>query len=174
MQSASRFFFRLDAWDLGPVESSILASLPSSPNRYSPMKDPRQAMERSRRVLQSMIKRGTLDRKEAARQYTVFWKNYLDDLKLRFPAASARDTARDRAPYFTEYVRQMLVKNYGAQRVYTGGLTVHTTLDLRQQAVAQKLVHETVQRQNAIAMRGNRAALRDLDMTIGRTEFRSG
>ena len=42
------------------------------------------------------------------------------------------------APYFVDYVLQQLIERFGEQRVYTGGLRVYTTLDLRWQQAAEK------------------------------------
>ena len=44
------------------------------------------------------------------------------------------------APYFIEEVRQHLEKEYGVARLYEEGLSVHTTLDARLQAAANKAV----------------------------------
>ena len=41
------------------------------------------------------------------------------------------------APYFVEYVRQLLVAKYGESMVYKGGLQIYTTLNLEMQKAAE-------------------------------------
>ncbi len=48
--------------------------------------------------------------------------------------------------YFAEYVRQWLVKEFGSEGVYTGGLRVYTTLDLNMQKAAYDAVTTTLDR----------------------------
>ena len=57
------------------------------------------------------------------------------DLTRAEPVVLAERTVRSNtvAPYFLEEVRQHLEKEYGAERLYEQGLTVHTTLDARLQ-----------------------------------------
>ena len=172
VQSAARFFFDTDAALVGPIESAILASLPSAPSRYSPRREPREAMRRSRNVLSAMISNGTINGDIAMKAYETFWKNYIDELYLHFPTASVRDVGIDKAPYFTEYVRQNLIKQYGEDVVYKGGLIVHTTLDMRQQTIAQNLITESVQKQNKIAVWRNQRAMQNL-MLLGKERYKS-
>jgi membrane peptidoglycan carboxypeptidase len=44
------------------------------------------------------------------------------------------------APYFVEYMKDLLVTEYGEQMVYRSGLRVTTTLDLRMQSAAESAV----------------------------------
>ena len=43
-------------------------------------------------------------------------------------------------PYFVEYVTQLLVNKYGEKTTFNGGLRVFTTIDLSEQAHAEKVV----------------------------------
>ncbi len=96
-----------------------------------------------------------MDPESARADFQRCWGSYLEDLRLRFPEAGVRATAMDRAPYFTEYIRQMLVKQYGERRVYAGGLVIETTLDLKQQEMAQRELSDAIRRQNIISLRHN-------------------
>lgn len=164
VKSAARFFFNSDAGQLGLIESAILASLPSAPNRYSPIKAPKEAMRRSLDVLSAMIVNGMVNGETVMTAYDIFWRNYIDGLHQHFPTANVRDIGTSKAPYFTEYIRQILVKNYGEEAVYRGGLIIHTTLDMRQQAIAQKLVSEAVLKQRKLSDYRNRKAIRNLEL----------
>ena len=44
----------------------------------------------------------------------------------------------ERAPYFSEHVRRYLLKKYGKDLLYRGGLDVYTTLDLKMQGIGRK------------------------------------
>ncbi len=50
-------------------------------------------------------------------------------------------TVRTKAPYFTTWVRQQLVDQFGARKAFEGGLKVKTTLDLKLQDAAEKAVN---------------------------------
>jgi penicillin-binding protein 1A len=49
-----------------------------------------------------------------------------------------------RAPYFVEWVKENLVKEYGQREVYRGGLRVKTTLDSTAQRAAEKAIKEVL------------------------------
>ncbi len=155
VQAAARFFFDKDMKDITAAEAALLASIPSSPNHFSPLKNPRPAFERSRQVLYAMINAGTIEKSEAARQFNAFWESYLDAIKIKFPTLGVRGSGFDRAPYFTEYVRQILIDRFGEKLVYRGGLTVHTTLDLRHQKAAEQALVEGIEGQNQVALSRN-------------------
>ncbi len=170
VQSASLFFFHKGADEIGPGEASVLASLPAAPGRYSPLKDPAASMTRSRAVLSAMTEEGMIDGDEARKEYRLFWEEYIKELSSRFPTENIREVEGNRAPYFTEYVRQFLIKRFGEECVYRQGLVVQTTLDLRHQKTAEKLISEAAEKQNRIAYYKNTAAIKGLDR-IGAREF---
>ena len=49
-----------------------------------------------------------------------------------------------REPYFFGYVRDQLVRRYGAETVRSGGLSVYTTIVPRWQQAAQQAIRETL------------------------------
>ncbi len=49
-----------------------------------------------------------------------------------------RPGAEQAAPYFVEYIRQLLVAKYGEAMVYKGGLKVFTTLNMEMQKAAER------------------------------------
>jgi membrane carboxypeptidase/penicillin-binding protein len=48
------------------------------------------------------------------------------------------------APYFVAYVEEQLVNRYGATTTYGGGLRVYTTLDLREQTLAERTARHDI------------------------------
>ena len=115
----------LDELTLG--EAAVLAGLPKAPNRYSPMRHPQIATARRDWVLDRMVEVGTATRDEIAQA-----KAQPIDLRHR------QDTKEVRAPYFAEEVRRELLARYGENVLYGAGLSVHTSLDPRLQAAADK------------------------------------
>lgn len=151
VDSAARFFFDKDLKSLAAAEAALLASIPSAPNYYSPLKNPRAAFEKSRQVLYTMISAGDIGKEDAARQFNDFWTAYLDAIRTKFPTLGIRSRGFDRAPHFTEYIRQQLIEKYGEKTVYRGGLSVHTTLDLRHQKAAEEALQNGLEEQNRAA-----------------------
>jgi len=165
INSAAKFFFNSKVNDLGIAEASMLASIPSAPNKYSPMKNPGIAFERSRFILNKMIKSGFIN-KEKAGQFNAFWYNYLEDIMTRYQDFSIRNRGFDKAPYFTEYIRKKLIKKYGEKRVYQKGLKVYTTLDIKCQKAAREFLLQGIERQNSIALGNNKTRLNRLERNI--------
>jgi penicillin-binding protein 1A len=168
INSAARFYFECDARDLSVMQACVLASLTTAPNLHSPLRNPEETCDRSRQILFKLISAGVIGRGEAAGQFTAFWTGYLDALRTRYPTLSVRNRKNDHAPYFTEYVRKFLVKKFGAEAVYRGGLQVHTTLDLRCQEAAQEIMTKGIETQNKISASYNRNIFRDFDRNYAR------
>ena len=53
---------------------------------------------------------------------------------------------RYRSPHFVMYIRNLLEKKYGSRTLYSGGLTVRTTLDLDMQRVAERIARQQVEK----------------------------
>jgi penicillin-binding protein 1A len=122
--SAAQSYFGKDVRNISLAESAFLAGLPKSPSRFSPFTAYERAKKRQEHVLSRMEEAGfiTAAEREAAA---------LEVLNFRRPGSEHF------APYFVEYVRQMLVAKYGEAMVYKGGLQVHTTLNLAMQKAAE-------------------------------------
>ena len=122
--SAAHSYFGKDIRALTLAESAFLAGLPKSPSRFSPFTAYELAKKRQEHVLARMEEVGFItaaEREAAARE------------KLNFH----RPGSEHLAPYFVEYVRQLLVAKYGESMVYKGGLQIYTTLNLEMQKAAE-------------------------------------
>lgn len=153
--SAAKFFFHKNVKYLSVIESSVLAGLPTRPNGLSPIKYPRRAMAKNRDTLTRMIDQGYLDRKKADRIYEEFWPAFVESIIMDYPTKTARSKSEDKAPYFTDYVRQVLVSRFGDDMVYNDGLSVYTTLDLRDQKNAEAVLKDSLKKQNSISVKAN-------------------
>jgi len=151
VESASRFYFQKHVWELDLAECALLASLPSAPNRLSPIRHPQRSMERHRVVLARMVDMGYITIPQAEAAYTRFWPEYLDQINDLPPSYNTWSARLDKAPWFTEHIRRILVKKYGEETVYEKGLLVYTTLDVKKQIAAQKLMKDALRRQSSVS-----------------------
>ncbi|MGD2123235.1 MAG: PBP1A family penicillin-binding protein [Gemmatimonadota bacterium] len=129
IQTASRNYFGKNASELNPAEAAMLAAIPNLPAYYNPIRNPENALRRRNLALGLMVDQGFLSEEEGEE-----WKSW--------PLPDSQAEPREGlAPYFQEWVRQMLDDRFGSQ-LYTGGLEVHTTIDLDIQAAAEKSMEE--------------------------------
>jgi len=133
-EAAAQEFFGKEAADLDIVESALLAGIIRAPSYYNPFLYPERAKERRDLVLQVMGNNSDVD-------------------PIALETSSSRPLAlRDRAgdgssaPYFTEYVKQQLIDEFGVEKVFEGGLRVFTTIDLDMQAGAHRSIAEYLNR----------------------------
>ena len=147
VEAASQYFFGHSAKDCTAAESALLAIQLSSPTRYNPFKNPQNAKARSKTILQQMVARKIVSKKEAEDSFNAYW----DSFDYRRVASSAFFMRDDKAPWFSEYVRRQLEDDllYGSLDLYSDGLSVYTTLDLDQQTVADAYMKRGIERANA-------------------------
>jgi penicillin-binding protein 1A len=115
---------------LTPPEAAMLTGIITSPSRFSPRVNPQFSLERRNLVLQKMNEQGYIGDQE-----------YEDAVAEAPPAASdiKRPEGDSLSPYFTDWLRQQVVDLYGPGRAFSGGLDVHTTLDLEMQEAAEEI-----------------------------------
>lgn len=127
VEAAARTYFGKPAKDLSLEQSALLAGLPQAPARYSPVSHFDRAKARQKYVLERMREEGYITDQQHKRA-----------LKAPLNMESASENTFARAPYFTEYIRQYLLKKYGRGPLYRGGLKVYTSLDLSIQKKARE------------------------------------
>ena len=134
-QAAAQTYFSKDASDLNLPEAALLAGLPQQPSRLSPYTNPDGAVRRRNIVLSRMLANGyiTAEEFEEARQ-----------APLELDRAPLPTDGIYHAPYFVAHVKQLLQREYSSALVFEGGLEVHTTLDMKMQAAAEKAVFESL------------------------------
>ena len=117
VEAAAQAYFAKPVRDLDLAECAMLAGLPQAPAYYNPLENLEAARERQGVVLDLMVKHGYLatERTELARRE-----------KLYFASAPFEI----RAPHFVMYVRGILERELGLERLEQGGLNIYTTLDL--------------------------------------------
>jgi penicillin-binding protein 1B len=125
---AARLYFRKDVQELTIAEAALMAGLIRAPHLYSPYKHPERAQERRNRVLTAMQDVGYLS--PEAR-----------DRAMRTPLRVETVTLEiNRAPYFVDLLREQLLQRYSVEDLTANNLTIFTSLDLRLQEAAQRVL----------------------------------
>jgi len=146
VESAAKIFFGKSAKDLSLAESALVAGMPKSPSRYSPLVNPDLAIKRRNTVLRQM--RDTDIISEADYQLAVQEALYTNGRRFN----------PSKAPYFVEYIKKALEDDLGSTRLYKGGLSVLTSLDYRLQSAAETAVLEGL---SALSDRMKQAQLKE-------------
>lgn len=133
VEEASRLYFGKGAKDLTLEEGAVLAGITQSPERHSPKRNPKNALKRRAFVLKQLWEKGFIEEAEYRAALDVPMTLSKDN-KMRADLGAA--------PYFVEHVRKALIEKYGEEKVYTGGLRIYTTLDLKIQAGAEAAMRE--------------------------------
>ncbi|MDP2660201.1 MAG: transglycosylase domain-containing protein, partial [Dehalococcoidia bacterium] len=131
VEAAAQSYFGKTAKDLDLAESALLAGLPQAPSLYSPLESPKRAKNRQSEVLDLMVRSDLITEAQAddARREELHFATQ------KFPI---------KAPHFVMYVREMLQEKYGADALFRGGLKVYTSIDLKLQESAEKIVRDHV------------------------------
>ncbi len=124
-QNAARNYLGKNATDMNVAEAALLAAILNRPGAYDPFRNPDNARRRRNLVLTRMADQGYLTEEEAAR-----WKAH------PLPQSEPQGTVVSMAPYFEEWVRQILDSRFGDE-IYRSGLRVYTTLDREMQMAAR-------------------------------------
>jgi len=130
VEAAARTYFSKKAKDLGLAEIAMLAGLPQSPSRYSPIQHWKAAKARQRYVLNRMAEEGMISTKYARKAY---------GRKLHLNSSGKQ---KEIYGYFTDFIRAQLEQQYGHRALYRQGLTVRTTLDSRLQKTATNALRQ--------------------------------
>ena len=154
--AASKFYFNKNVQDITVAESAILVIQLANPSLYNPFRRPNAARKIQETVLDKMVELGYITREEADRSFTEYWANF--DFS-RAASSTAFFNREDRAPYFSEHVRNQLQNEIllGTSDIYRDGYRVYTTLDLNAQESAQRHLSQGIHNSNRIFSRGQEA-----------------
>lgn len=148
VEAASERYFGKKAKDLDLTESVILAGLPQRPSYFSPYgQNPKAYIDRSREVLRRMQEDNYITKKQE-----------LDTIKKLPSVEFLKPTHAIKAPHFSFYVKDLLIKQFGENVVEQGGLQVTTTLDYKLQEKAEEIVKEEVENAKSLDV-GNGASI---------------
>lgn len=132
VEAASTGYFGKPASELTLGEAALLAGIPASPSRYDPIENPEAARNRQVHVLVRMRQEGYIDDEE-------FWTAAGQQIEIQ-PARF--DVV---APHFVfNVVEPQLDRLFGEGAKNRDGLVVHTTLDMRWQLEAERILEENI------------------------------
>lgn len=134
IQAAARRYFGKNVEELAVDESALLVGLLRGPYYYSPSKYPKRALDRRNNVvLRNMWQSGriTSEQYREAAERPILLKEHSEET--------------GEAPYFTEYIRKYLERQYGLDVLYDGA-SVYTTLDSRLQQIAENVMTRNLDR----------------------------
>ncbi|MGZ6251132.1 MAG: transglycosylase domain-containing protein [Candidatus Chromulinivorax sp.] len=131
VQAAAQRFWNKDAQDLSLDEAAVLAGLVRAPTYYSPINSPQNAQKRRNVVLRLMCNHGFIDEQSCK------------DAQLK-PLKIENIEVDVIALHLKEMIRVFLEDIFGKQLLYTGGLTIQTTINIDVQKAAEKSFHDHI------------------------------
>src|SRR5437773_4309613 len=135
--AGSKVYFHKQTKDLDLAEASMLAGVIRGPTLYNPLVDWTSAKNRQKTVLDAMIRDGDITAAAAAK---AFAEDLSPPTHMFYPSNSVV------APAFVSYVTGLLIKQFGRDQTYTGGLRVVTTLNAQIQNIGQQAVTQNINR----------------------------
>jgi penicillin-binding protein 1B len=131
---AARFYFGKPVRDLSLSECALIAGLIQGANRLSPHRSPEAATARRDLVLRLMLQQGKIKQDE-------FAEATAEPLRVATVTPDLRD-----ARFFLDALRRELPNYYGEETLAAEGLRIYSTLDLRLQRAASRVVREELAR----------------------------
>jgi penicillin-binding protein 1B len=134
--AASKAYFGKELWDISLSETATLAGIIPAPNAYSPAHQTDRAIARRDLILRIMADAGDITKA----QY---------EQARREPLKIAGSVDSTEGQYLVDYIRDELLKDFSEDMLMTGGLSVHTTVDLKLQTFAGDAVRNGLALVNA-------------------------
>ena len=135
IEAAAITYFNKSAADLTLNEAATLIGIPNSPTAYDPFVNYESCKWRRNIVLERMLSAGTITQEE-------YDATVAEEIPLN--PGELTDSSSD-YPYFTDYVRELLLQDFSTETVQAGGLKVYTTLEPDKQKVAEEATLDRVE-----------------------------
>jgi penicillin-binding protein 1B len=130
---ASRFYFGKPLGELDLSEIALLVAIVRGPSYYDPRRSPQRARQRRDLVLRLMSDFKVVPKEEA-------------QLAMREPLSITGEQTEGYYPAYLDFVRRTLRRDYEDEDLTEAGLQIHTTLDPRVQALAEKSLLQELER----------------------------
>lgn len=142
VKAASQFYYGVDPSKLSIAQASMLAGIPKGPSRYSPIANPQLAKDRQSHVLSSMVTQTYITEKERAQA---------DKTELTLNGKYQIEK-KSHAPFFQDAVNSALKTQLKIDNrtIEMGGLKVFTTLNVKQQEIAEKAFADILSKDSSI------------------------
>jgi membrane peptidoglycan carboxypeptidase len=143
VEAASRGYFGKPARDLTLAEAALLAGIPQTPAAYDPVSFPDEALARRNVVLDLLARSGDIS---------------AGDFVIEVPDEQSIEAAKQEplvlvppaprhlnAPHFVlTYLEPEIEARFGREALLKDGLVITTTLDLRLQSEAERILERTI------------------------------
>ncbi|MFC0281316.1 penicillin-binding protein 1A [Falsigemmobacter intermedius] len=138
--AAAQTYFNKPLHALAIEEAAVLASLPTQPSNFHPVRGREKLLERRAYVLRRMMEDGYITRVQhdqavLAPLRTVQGGDYVSFRQALPP--------RD---YFTDEIRRQLSSSFGEKEFFGGGLTIRATVDPELQQIAAKALRDGLEK----------------------------
>jgi len=144
VQSAANRYFDKDVSELTLSEAAVIAAITQNPSANNPIKFPERNQKRQQRVLSNMRNQGYITEEE-------YQEALADDVYSRIQISSSNSSEKVFS-YFTDAVIEQVISDLQEQLGYTqtqaynllysGGLTIYTTMDPTIQSVVDEEVND--------------------------------
>jgi penicillin-binding protein 1A len=128
VKAAFKGYFDKELGEATVAECALIAGLLVAPGKYSPYVNPQYAKKRQTYVLGRLFKTGKISQLE----YDVALK---ENIRMKL-----KESNPFKAGYFTDWIRQKLIKRFGTENFLTNGYEVVTTIDWGLQQKAEEEV----------------------------------
>lgn len=151
VESTAKMFFGASVRELNETECAMIVGVISNPLYYSPISNLDNSINKTRRIMKSLVDAGYMKQKAADWQFQRFLSKWDVVFDGEHRAVSSligsfiMSTYRvNRAPMFNELIRRELSSKFGEDVVKKGGLSVYTTIDAARQDIARRALQEGV------------------------------
>jgi penicillin-binding protein 1B len=158
---ASKIYFGKDVRNLTLSEAALVAGIIQSPQIHSPFANPERALERRNVVLRAMVDAGYITDDAAVRAQ-------------KEPIAVVARSVDNEAPYFVDYIADVLDTTFPGAVSKAGALDIYTTLDLNLQRNAQEAVRDGIANVDKLLARRKRGPARVAQAALVAIDPRSG
>ncbi len=131
VEAAARDYFGKHASELTLAQSALIAALPKAPSRLNPYRNPQGARHRQAYVLSRLR---DLD--------WITLEEYEEAMAEPIELQRMHDPSWKHGPYYLEEVRRQLIRMFGEDKVYEGGLIVSTGADIKHLDAAQSALRK--------------------------------
>ncbi len=128
---AAKIYFGKDVRNLTLSEAALIAGIIQSPYNHSPFTNAERARDRRNIVLRAMVDSGYITGDAA-------------DRAQKEPIAVVARAVDNEAPYFVDYIADVLDTTFPGITSKPGSLDIYTTLDINLQRYAQDAVREGI------------------------------
>ena len=134
IEAAAITYFNKSAADLTLNEAATLVGIPNSPTAFDPFTNYDNCKSRRDLVLSRMLEAGDITQEE-----------YDATVAEEIPLNPGQLTDSDSTyPYFTDYVRNLLLQDFSSDTIAQGGLKVYTTIEPDKQAAAEQACSDRI------------------------------